>query len=110
MLWMCSARHQNNPDISSLTSGQRSRMNGLRHMSLYESLPVLLQNIRAAGRYKFNTAPPLTGFDEHLNLRIMPQGFKMSDPIGRRIDGFFIYYASGTKGYLNTQPVQHNAL
>ena len=62
-----------------------------------EPLPVEVEHIlRAQGRNGY-AASPLAGFEEQVNLRIVPEGLEMADPDRRSEDRLLIKYALGAE-------------
>ena len=70
-----------------------------------EPLPVDVQHIPAAGRVKFQAAPPLPRLQQEVDLRIVAQGLKVAHPFHSVLYGLLVHDAPLVKGDRRSKPL-----
>ncbi len=110
LLQMGPSGRQCDPQIRDGRTGQHARMLLFFQMGQDQPLPVPIQHILAADRCELQAAPRLSRFQQQMNLRIVPQRFKMSHAFHRIRDCFFVYNVSRPKFHLHMEPFQDQAL
>ncbi len=98
--------HQRDAQIRDGGPGEHAGVAALGQVGEDEPLPVPVQHVLSAGGEELQAAAPRAGLQQQVDLRVVPQGLKVTHPLHRRGDGLPVDDAPCAEADLQAEPLR----